>query len=66
MTDVSRRDFLAAGLAAAPLLPLIEGGQPTARRATRIRTVTAGVTLKGLDDRAPVEDALRAAGTAPA
>jgi uncharacterized protein len=59
MTEWSRREVLsavAAGLAAAEL-PRVAGGTVT-QHPMRIRTITAGVALSGLDDMSAIERAL--------
>jgi uncharacterized protein len=60
--DASRRSFLTAAVAT-PLLHVFANGQAirgqsAPRRKVRVRTITAGVTVTDLDDRAPIEDAL--------
>ena len=65
MTDWSRRDVLsavAAGLAAGELPGAVSGAAAPDKNATqhpmRVRTITAGVALSGLDDMAAIEKAL--------
>jgi uncharacterized protein len=71
MTDWSRRDVLsavAAGLAAAELPGIVGGAKASDKAAApaenptrhpmRIRTITAGVALSGLDDRGAIDKAL--------